>query len=1102
MVTGMTVAFAEDNQPAREMTKMHEFGGLRRQLGHLLALGVALGAVVSCDGGSKNRQPGQTDFTTLDNGGGLASVGGDRAGTAAPGAANSAAAPSGRTGTVQEADIYRLVGTRLYYFNTFRGFIVYDVTDAANPTMVSRLPVYGYPVEMFVEGNTVYALLRDSLYLTQVGGQMQFQRHYVSQLVTIDVTNPASPSVLGTLDIIGELHEGVARKIDNTIYVVSEQFGSYYWGWYTPDVVTTNQAWVYSYDVSDPQHPRQAGQLQIFDGGDMQTNTSGRSFGGVTISATSNALMVVENWYGWSNATTPSGCSWSNTQDAVVSLVDISDPTGTIRVHTRFQTSGSVDDQFKMTYRFDDATQRGTFFGIFATQSWGGCSSSPATQNTLESWDVTNGAAPQKLAALDFGDPGETVAASTFDVTRNIAYAVTSRQIDPLYAIDITDPAAPRVLSSIGGLSGSISVFRTVGDGQFLLGVGTDNSGACVAGTDATTGWTTTQMAVTLVDARNPANLRLVQRRCVSIQNAEWTWSSINWNLDQAHKMLGMLQDGDLNLLTVPISYYVRTDLNVGWWNQWKTAVGLMSWDLSRYDDTKPPEQQTVIQSYGAFVHPQGEVTRSILFRHPATNARTMINLSDTHLSVANIDNLAQPALQSIVEVAPQVNEVFGFGNYLVERVERGTAYYTPDSLAEFRVKAAGADIDDAAPVATFQIGQATSAYPFKQNLIVFRAAPDPANGPYASTTEIVVYDLSDPTHPQLASRTTGPFQTYSYWGFFCGVGLWGGYWFGNGENTIVTDAGLAQVRMAYNTDGAKATTYTPHIEFLDLRNPRAPVIIDQPLDDRSDYGWYSLVADPTTPSGFYLNWRDVVGQEPANDGTGVTFTRYRDYAQRWEMGPGGLTSGDAINIPGPLARAWSDRGTQLFLTREWVYRTLQFPDHMEWHGDTRLNLLSQSGAKATLLDERTFTDTSVSSLIVEGSLDGAHIYVSAQNNYYWWGYPSLRDANPPTWESTSDRLIALDLSARKLTSVYDQPTRTYGVQLMGLRDHHLFVSLPGDGVLLTDITNPAHPFGDRFVRTLGWASHIDFAGDSAYIASGNFGVFEIDLGAPPVLTD
>jgi hypothetical protein len=1082
---------------------MHKIGGRHAQLGLLLVLGTGLAAVVSCGGGSKNREPGQTDFTTLDNGSSSAFGGirNDAAGTAAPAVPGAAtpAPPPGRTGTVQEADIYRLAGTRLYYFNTYRGFMVYDVTDAANPTLVSRLPVYGYPVEMFVEGNTVYALLRDSLYLTEVGGQMQFQRHYVSQLVTIDVTNPASPSVLGTLDIIGELHEGVARKIDNTIYVVSEQFGNYYWGWYTPDVVTTNQAWVYSYDVSDPQHPRQAGQLQVFEGGDVSTSASGRSFGGVTISATSNALMVVENWYDWSNGTANGGCNWSNTQDAVVSIVDISDPTGAIRLHTRFGASGSIDDQFKMTYRFDDATQRGTFFGIFATQSWQGCGYTMTTQNTLESWDVTNGAAPQMVGSLDFGDPGETVAATTFDVSRNVAYAVTSRQIDPLYAIDITDPAAPRVLSSIGGLSGSISVFRTVGDGRFLLGVGTDNSGTCVTGTNPTTGWTTTQMAVTLVDARNLTNMRLVQRACVSIQNAEWTWSSINWNLDQAHKMLGMFQDGDLNLLTVPISYYARTDLDVGWWNQWKTAVGLLAWDLSRYDDTKPPEQQTVIQSYGAFVHPQGEVKRSILFRHPANNARTMINLSDTHLSIANIDDLTHPTLQSIVEVAPQVDEVYGFGNYLVERVERGTAYFTPDSLAEFRVKAAGADIDDAAPVATFQVGQATAAYPFKQNLIVMRAAPDPANGPYASTTEVVVYDLSDPTHPKLASRTTGPFQSYGYWGFFCGLGRWGGYWFGgNGANTIITDAGLAQVRMTYDGDGSKAGTYTAHVEFLDLRNPYAPAIIDRPLDERTDYTWYSLVADPTAPNGFYLSWRDVVGQEPANDGTGVIFTRYRDYAQRWEMGPGGLAPQAAVNIPGPLAQTWVDRGTRLYLTREWTYRTVQFPDHTEWHGDTRLNLLSGSGAKATLLDDRTFTDASVSSLLV----DGAHIYVAAQNNYYWWGYPTLEAANPPTWESTTDRLITLDLSARKLTPVYDQPTRTYGVQLMGLRDHHLFVSLPGDGVLLTDITDPTRPVGVRFTRTLGWASHIDFAGNNAYVASGNFGVIGLDLGAPPALTD
>jgi hypothetical protein len=1059
-----------------------------------LAVVVAAAALVSCGGGSKNRQPGQTAFTTLDNGSGAGAPRfgvNDAAGGAPATTTAQPAAPAGRTGAVQEADIYRLAGTRLYYLNTFRGFIVYDVSNTQQPVQLSRLPVYGYPVEMFVEGNTIYALLRDALYLTESGGQMQFQRHNVSQLVTIDVTDVANPRVLSTMDIIGELHEGVSRKIDNTIYVVSEQFGGYYWGWVTPDLVSTEQAWVYSYDVSDPQNPREAGQLEIFEGGDTQTQTSSRSFGGVAISATSNALMVVENWYTWGSGVGP--CGWSNTQDAVVSLIDISDPTGTIRRHTRFQTGGSIDDQFKMTYRFDDATQKGTFFGIFGRQSWDGCGTGVSTQNTLESWDVTDGAAPQRQAALDFGEPGQAVAASAFDLSRNVVYAITARQIDPLYAIDIADPKAPRLLSAIDGLSGSVSVFRTVGGGQFLLGVGTDTSAACNGTPDPTTGWANTKMALSIIDARDLTNIRLVQRQCIAIQNAEWTWSSVNWNLDQAHKMLGMFQDGDLNVLTVPVSYTTREDVNVGWWYQWKTAVGLLTWDLSRYDATKPPEQQTVIQSYGTFVHPQGEVTRSILYRHPATGARTMINLSDTHLSIANIDNLSQPRLESVVEVAPSIDEIYGFGDYLVERVSRGDGYWSPNGLAEFRVKRAGGPVDDDAPVATFQIGQATAVYPYKSNLIVLRNVQDPA-GQVAPTTEAVVYDLADPTHPRLASRLTVPFQSYTYWGFFCGVDFWGGYWFGGGQNTIVTDAGLVQLRTDYQWTGT-TPLYTPHLSFLDLRNPAAPLASDVSLDPQSDWGWYSLVTDPAAPSGFYLSHREVVGHEPSSDGM-TTFTRYRDMAERWDTGPYGLVRGTNINIPGPLARTWIDRGTRLFLSTDSVYRTLQFPDHTEWHGDTRLSLTRQTGALAELLDDRTFTDLSVGSLIV----DGTNLFVAAQRYYYWWGYPALQVADPPTWESTSDRLITLDLSAHTLRSIFDQPIHTYGVQLMGLRDHHLFVNLPGDGVLLADVSNPAQPSGVRFVRTLGWASHIDFAGSDAYVASGNFGVFDIDLSAPPVL--
>jgi hypothetical protein len=1087
-------------------------------------------AVVSACGGNSGAGSGpaddpavgQTDFTSIEQASvrGLGPTGqtagtmtgaGGSAGAAAPAVDKSAAAPAGRVADVQEADIYKLVGTRLFYFNTYRGFIVYDVSDATKPVMVSRLPVYGYPVEMFVDGNTVYALLRDALYLSEVNGKLQFQRHDVSQLVTIDVSDVANPRILKTLDIIGQLHEGVSRKIDNTIYVVSEQFNGYYWGWQTPDQTAQSQAWVYSYDVSDPTNPKQAGQLPIFQGGEgVTTDSTGalvsqRWFGGVSISATANALMVVENWStysyvdtstkgdgtagGGSSSSGGAGCA-TNQQQSVVSVIDVSDPTGVIRLHTHFQTDGALDDQFKMTYRYDDATGKGTFFGIFNEQSWD-CAAGSVTSNQLESWDITDGTNPKRVAALEFGKGGETVRGTAYDLTRNVVYAITARQIDPLYAIDIADPNAPRIVSQIDGLSGSISVFRSVGGGSFLLGVGQDTSTTCTGQQTGDPTWLDTKMSVSIIDVRDLTKIRLAQRGCVAIQGGGWSWSSVNWNLDQAHKMLGMFQDGDLNILTVPISYYTQETVDVGWWYRWQTAVGILTWDLSRYDDTKPPEQQTVVQSYGTFVHPQGEVTRSILFKHPTTGERTMINISDTHLSVAGIADLAHPKLEAVVEVAPSVDEIYGFGDYVVERVDQG-GYWSSTGLAEFRVKHSGGPVDDKTPVATFQVGQAAAVYRYKQSLVILRNLFDPT-GQTPATTEAVVYDLADPINPRLASRTTVPFTSYGYYGFYCGD-FWGGYWFGRGQQGLVTDAGLVQLTSQYTYDSTNAqSTWTPTLAFLDLRNLDAPTVGQLALPSTADYwSWDSLVADPAKPSGFYLARRDYLGDLTMN---GTTFSRYRYYAQRIEAGAAGtLVAGTSINLPGPLGQTWLDAsGTRRFLTNDTTYRTIQYPDHSEWHGDTRLNLLRQVGDLAALTDSHTFADTNLSSFV----LDHDRLFVSAQNLYYWWAYPALQAANPPTWESTTDRLEIFDVSAGKLTSLYDQPTRTYGVQLMGMYQGRLFVSLPGDGVLAADVSDPTQPSGLRFLRTLGWASHLEFAGNDGYVAAGSFGVFDLDLTQP-----
>jgi len=104
-------------------------------------------------------------------------------------------------------------------------------------------------------------------------------------------------------------------------------------------------------------------------------------------------------------------------------------------------------------------------------------------------------------------------------------------------------------------------------------------------------------------------------------------------------------------------------------------------------------------------------------------------------------------------------------------------------------------------------------------------------------------------------------------------------------------------------------------------------------------------------------------------------------------------------------------------------------------------------------------------------------------------------------WQDYSDHVMVFDLSKGKLSRTFDRATATTGVRFMGINRNHLFLNLPGDGILALDISNPDAPSGRQFLRTLGYASYIEFAGNTAYIASGNFGIQTMTLIGPKVLS-
>jgi hypothetical protein len=1075
--------------------------------------------------------------------------------------------PGGRVADVQEADVYRIQDGKLYLLNTYRGFMVYDITDTKHPVRLARLPVYGYPVEMFVENNTVYALLSDALYLTQINGKLQFERRNSSQIVTIDISDPAQPKLLQAMDIAGQLREGVSRKIENTIYVVSYQpSGYWYYGWGPYNGQQLDEAaWVYSYDASTPSSLKQVGQLKVFQGGRTESydpvtyESHGRYSQGVTLSATANAIMVVQSWYTYdyvpakTSGTEPDGgvqgyaCGENKSdQESVISIVDVSNPTGVISVAASFTAAGALGDQFKQTYVWDKDANTGTYLGIFARSSWASdayCNYTQQTQNTLGAWDIVGDGTARPLSSVDFGKPDETVRGSYFDADRKVVFAITARSMDPMYAISFANRNKLEILSAIDGLSGDMDLFRPVEGGQYLLAVGRDTGSACasyVQGGDAGSTWNN-QIGVSLIDVRELKAIRLVQRKCLDVTGAGWVGSQVTWNLDQAHKMIGLQSDGSTNVLTVPISYGVESDSGNGWyWYRYETAVGIMSWDLGRYQAGLPPEQQDVIATHGRFVHPNGEVNRSVLFAQGTDKHREMLNISDTHLSFANLQDLDGPVLDSVVEVAPADAGLYRFGDYLVEEVVLPSGDYAQTAY-EFRVKKAGGELETTPTLATFTVGQVQQVMRHGNLLVLFRQASKQGSNAGMPTvtyySTVLVYDLSNPTSPKAVGTLDLPtdLSPYNYYRYYCGdLGYYGGYYFNSVQSQVSLGEGVAFLTQSGEyvsknvslPEGGTTTRsewiYKYGLAFLDLRNPAKPGMSLQTLALPAPAGApvdaATLVADGMSPAGLYISYRARTGSTQDAE-TKETVNTYASYVQRWQRGNGSWQTESPVNLPGNLVRTWAGSGGQrMFLTRDDTYVSKQVDSYWQWFDNVNLKLLQQVevGGKvgAQLLDTRLFEETSPKSMVYDG--DRIYLATGISSYYYYYGYPTVGvgvavdtaagaaaetggDTGSDTASEpadTSDHLAVIDMSQGQLALVYDQPTGLGNLDLMGVQQNKLFVNLQGDGILVVDVANPAAPKGVSFKRILGWPYGIELVGTSAYLPAYNYGTYRIDLTA------
>ncbi len=372
---------------------------------------------------------------------------------------------------IQEADIYKLVGNTLYILNaTYRGLQIVDVTNAQSPQRAGSVLVTGSPRQIYVEGNTAYVLVSGS-FDYDCGGYKGIcgweAPTGVSTLVlAVDVTNIASPQVLGQMRIDGDLQD--SRIVGNILYVISN---------------TNTLTYVASLDVSKPQA---FAKIQEIDFPFNQWDVG-------VFANVSNSRIIIAGSGDECDATNIAPNCREETSVTQFTPIDITDPEGHLVQGKPFVGSGVVMDRWAMD--FDPTT--GLFRAVLSSDS-------PHVNSgggSLTMWSASTINAATQLGSVTFV-VGDNITAAAFASSR--VYVFSALQATgcpaPLVVFDTSHPEKPTQLGSVT-VRGAVDFLYPLGEELLALGHAETNC-AAFQGTGA--------LAVSLIDVSSGAEPKLL----------------------------------------------------------------------------------------------------------------------------------------------------------------------------------------------------------------------------------------------------------------------------------------------------------------------------------------------------------------------------------------------------------------------------------------------------------------------------------------------------------------------------------------------------------------------------------------------------------------
>lgn len=760
-------------------------------------------------------------------------------GTAAPSAPGESAKDPSAERAVEEADIIQRDGSRLYALSRYGGLSVIEIGVRDQLKMLGRYRMDAMPFEMYVKDGVVQVMLNDFGHWVPSTSSADGGRWVQSsEILSLDARNPAAIQKLASFDVPGSVSD--SRLVGDVLYLVTYEDG---YCWRCQDTPSTT---ITSFKTAGTSIA-QVDQLRF------SSPQKSYSWWKRSVSATNQRLYVAGPEWSWNG---------NGNQRSIIQVVDIANPSGQMRKGADVPVDGQVSSRWQMD-EFEGVlrvvSQRGN--------TWSNGSVDPQVQ-TFRVTD-SNTVVPLGQTSLRLPMP-ESLRSVRFDGPRG--YAITAQQTDPLYTIDLADPALPK---QMGTLEMPGFLYHMEPRGDRLIGLGFDNRNA------------EGSLTVSLFDVADLKSPKMLKR-----VNFAKGWAQLAEDQDRIHKSFQVLDAQ--GLIMVPFASYG------GWQNNGCTAPqsGIQLIDYSRDD--------LVLRG----VAPQhGEPRRAFIYDE------RLFAVSDNNVTSFRIDDRSAPAKTAEFALAnPAHNVVSAAGGMLAQLTND---WFTGEAMIALTPKE-GADQAD--PVGSLPLtalatsdrarcggyGTWTSWYAarlFAQGNFVYVAVPtysyEGTNYATQKRTMLVgAIDVSNPGSPALVGKTeiVLPSET-SYWGggWFDGYAYYSGGYYGS-----LVGAGSAIVQSGST------------LSFIDSRS--TPVRDDngRMVDARVDRAVYTL--NLAQPAAIHVSKTDLpvsVGSTPLILQGNTVYTsrwertrpgRVRFWVDRLDIGnPDAPALLPAVNVPGSL---------------------------------------------------------------------------------------------------------------------------------------------------------------------------------------------------------